>query len=48
MEILSSCHKDYVDSWVVAQEQAMEEAADMFIEPGLLKTDTEILDRWTK
>ena len=47
-EILSSCHKDVTDKWVKIQEQAMQEAADMYIEPGLLKTDTNILDKWTK
>lgn len=47
-EILSSCHKDYANKWVKIQERAMEEAADLFIESGLLKVDTEILDRWTK
>lgn len=47
-EILSSCHKDFADEWVKIQEKAMEEAADMFIEPGLLKTDTEIMLKWKK
>jgi len=47
-EILSSCHKDYTEEWVKVQEKAMEDAADLFIEPGLLKVDTEIMDRWTK
>jgi len=47
-EILSSCHKDKQDEWARLQALAMEEAADMFLEKGLLKTDTKILDRWTK
>jgi DNA polymerase I-like protein with 3'-5' exonuclease and polymerase domains len=47
-EILSSCHKDVAEQWVKIQTQAMEEAADMFIEPGLLKADTKIILKWTK
>ena len=47
-EVLSSCHKDYAEEWSKIQAQAMQEAADMFVEPGLLKTETKILNRWTK
>lgn len=47
-EILSSCHKDFVNEWKDLQEDAMMKAADLFIEPGLLKVDTDILDVWTK
>ncbi len=47
-EILSSCHKTRSKEWVKIQERAMEEAADMFLEKGLLKVDTDILERWTK
>ena len=47
-EILSSCHKSVAEQWANIQTQAMQEAADMFIEPGLLKTDTKILLKWTK
>ena len=47
-EILSSCHKDVAIKWKSIQIQAMQEAADMFIEPGLLKTDTKMLEKWTK
>lgn len=47
-EILSSCHEDVTDQWVMIQELAMQEAADMYIEPGLLRTDTNILTKWTK
>jgi DNA polymerase-1 len=47
-EILSSCHKSVTDEWKILQEKAMEEAADMFLEPGLLKVDTKILNRWKK
>lgn len=47
-EILSSCYKDKAKEWESIQEYAMCFAADMFLEPGLLKTDTKILRRWTK
>jgi DNA polymerase-1 len=47
-EILSSCPKDRVKEWKVIQEKAMCDAADMFLEKGLLTVDTDILDRWTK
>ncbi len=47
-ESLSSCHKDVKQHWKKMQELAMTEAADMFIEPGLLNVDTKFLDRWTK
>lgn len=47
-EILSSCHKDVKDEWLALQEQAMQEAVDMFTENGLIGTDSKILDRWTK
>lgn len=47
-EIVSSCHKDIAEEWKSIQEKAMCDAADLFIEPGLLKTDTQILERWTK
>jgi len=46
--ILSSCHKDVAEEWAGIQSRAMQEAADMFIEKGLLKTDTKILLKWTK
>ncbi len=47
-EILSSCHEDVKDHWLMIQELAMQEAADMYIEPGLLGTDSTILTKWTK
>lgn len=47
-EILSSCHKDVVLEWKEIQERAMQQAADLFLEPGLLKTDTKISELWTK
>jgi DNA polymerase-1 len=47
-EILSSCHKDFADEWIKIQEKAMTDAADLFIEKGLLGVDTDVLDRWTK
>lgn len=47
-EILSSCHKSVKNKWVEIQELAMQEAADLFIEPGLLTVDTKILEKWTK
>lgn len=47
-EILSSCHKDFVDEWKQAQEEEMMAAANLFIEEGLLGVDTDILERWTK
>jgi len=48
MEILSSCHKDFAEEWKLIQEKAMTEAADLFLEPGLLGVDTHIMDRWRK
>jgi len=47
-EILSSCHKDFAEDWKVIQEEEMMKAADLFLEPGLLGVDTDILERWTK
>lgn len=47
-EILSSCDKSVATEWAGIQSKAMEDAADLFIESGLLKTDTEILEKWTK
>jgi len=47
-EILSSCHKDNAEEWSKIQTQAMRDAADLFLEPGLLTVDTKILERWTK
>lgn len=47
-EILSSCRKDKADEWAQIQAKVMEDAADLFIETGLLKVDTDILERWTK
>lgn len=47
-EILSSCHKDIAEQWKTIQEQEMRKAADLFLQPGLLGVDTQILERWTK
>ena len=47
-EVLSSCPKEFADEWKEIQETCMTQAADMFLEPGLLGVDTEILERWTK
>jgi len=47
-EILSSCHKDFADTWAKIQDEEMRKAADMFLEPGLLGTDTQTMDKWTK
>jgi DNA polymerase I-like protein with 3'-5' exonuclease and polymerase domains len=47
-EILSACREDKATEWAAIQDKAMREAADMFLEPGLLGTDTTILKRWTK
>jgi len=47
-EVLSSCPKDYAEEWLKIQEKCMENAADMFLEPGLLGVDSDILKRWTK
>lgn len=47
-EILSSAHKDFAERWKVIQDGEMRKAADLFLEPGLLGTDTTILDKWTK
>jgi len=47
-EILSTCLRDRSEEWKQVQERAMTEAADLFIEKGLLGVETKILDRWTK
>ena len=47
-EILSSAHKDFAEQWKIIQDGEMRKAADLFLEPGLLGTDTTILDKWTK
>jgi len=47
-EILSSCHKDKADEWLLIQEKAMKDAADLFLEQGLLTVGSKIMDRWTK
>ena len=47
-EVLSSCPKDHAEEWKEIQEGCMIQAADMFLEPGLLGADTEVLERWTK
>jgi len=47
-EILSSCHKDFATTWKKIQGEEMVRAADVFLEPGLLGADTDILEVWTK
>ena len=47
-EILASAHKDFADQWKIIQDMEMRKAADLFLEEGLLGTDTTILDKWTK
>ena len=47
-EILASAHKDFAEQWKVIQDREMRKAADLFLEPGLLGTDTTILEKWTK
>jgi len=47
-EILASAHKDFAEQWKVIQEYEMKRAADLFLEPGLLGVDTEIIPIWTK
>ena len=47
-EIVSSCPSNVSEQWAKIQAQAMQEAADMFVEQGLLKTDTKITSKWTK
>jgi DNA polymerase-1 len=47
-ETLSSCPRNKAEEWKEVQEKCMIDAADMFLEKGLLGVDTEILDRWTK
>jgi DNA polymerase-1 len=47
-EILSSCPKEKGEEWLQIQNRAMCEAADLFIEPGLLKVDSKILTKWAK
>jgi DNA polymerase-1 len=47
-EILASAHKDFAEQWKVIQEREMKAAADLFLQPGLLGVDTEIIPIWTK
>lgn len=47
-EVLSSAHKDFSEKWKFIQDNEMRKAADIFLQPGLLGTDTVILDKWTK
>jgi len=47
-EILSACPKDKAEEWKKIQERAMTEAADLYLEKGLLGVETKITDRWTK
>jgi DNA polymerase I-like protein with 3'-5' exonuclease and polymerase domains len=47
-EILASAHKDFAQQWKSIQDREMRKAADLFLQPGLLGTDTEILSKWTK
>jgi DNA polymerase I-like protein with 3'-5' exonuclease and polymerase domains len=47
-EILSSAHKDFAEQWKVIQEREMRKAADLFLQPGLLGVDTDIIPIWTK
>jgi DNA polymerase-1 len=47
-EILASAHKDFAETWKGIQEREMKNAADLFLQPGLLGVDTEILPIWTK
>jgi len=47
-EILSTCPIDRAEEWRKIQEQAMEEAADLYLEKGLLNADTKITERWEK
>jgi DNA polymerase I-like protein with 3'-5' exonuclease and polymerase domains len=47
-EVLSSCPRDKAKEWKKIQEDAMQKAANAFLDDGLLGVDTEILDRWTK
>ena len=47
-EILASAHKDFADQWKFIQDMEMRKAADLFLQPGLLGTDTTIIPKWTK
>ena len=47
-EILASAHKDFAEQWKTIQDAEMRKAADLFLEPGLLGTDTTIIPKWTK
>ena len=47
-ETLSAAHKDRAEEWLEIQERIMREAADKFLEPGLLGVDSKITERWTK
>lgn len=42
------CHKDYAEVWQKDMTRIMEEAAKVVIPSGLLTSDTNITDKWTK
>jgi len=47
-EILSSCLKSKSEKWKLIQEEAMTDAADLFLELGLLTVDSHITTKWQK
>lgn len=47
-EILASCPRGFADTYLKIQEEEMMNAANAFLEEGLLGVDSEILEIWTK
>ena len=47
-QIDTICHKDYAEVWQKDMTRIMEDAAKVVIPSGLLTSDTNITDKWTK
>lgn len=47
-QIDTICHKDYAEVWQKEMTRIMEKAAKVVIPSGLLTSDTNITDKWTK
>ena len=47
-QIDTICTEDFAEEWAVTITQLMEEAANMIINNGLLKADTNISKTWEK
>lgn len=47
-ELITAAHEDYAEEWATILKQSMEAAADVILEPGLLKADPQISETWIK